>query len=291
MWSETKNSRMQGFTLIEISIVLVVIGLLISGGLVALAPVLENAKRTETENSITKIEDALTLYAIQYGCLPCPADGSLASTNANAGTSLADGIGGTPYTAMCVDDAAGTNCGGLDQRNVVPWRTLGLTEADVTDGWGNRINYHVSEDDAVYNGPTCTGPGTGPYVAGIYRCGVNFPPTAANYFQIQDAAGNEITNAAQRAVYVIISQGPDGDSAYASQSGAQRANPQNSPPQNENTDGNADEIFVQDIPNDRENVAPTAVYFDDITRWKTAPVFIQGCGESACGNAPYVAAP
>lgn len=288
MPSRGNLSYTRGFTLIEISIVLVVIGLLISGGLVALAPVLENAKRTETENTMTKIEDALTLYAIQYGCLPCPADGSLASTNANAGR--AEDNNGAFYDANCVDDNAGTSCNSAANTTniieVVPWRTLGLQEADAVDGWGNRINYHLVQDDPVYNGPTCTGPGTGPYVSGIYRCGVNFPGNSAGYFIVNDTTGAEITNAAQRAVYVIVSQGPDGDSAYASESGAQRANPRaGAASQNENTDG--DEVFVQGNPIGIEG----NTYFDDIVRWKTAPIFIQGCGESACGNAPYVAAP
>lgn len=281
-------SHTRGFTLIEISIVLVVIGLLISGGLVALAPVLENARRTETENTITKIEDALTLYAIQYGCLPCPANGSLAAGAAGVGESFGDGVVGNRYTTQCADDAGAGGCNAaanvFPQTNVVPWVTLGLQEADAIDGWGNRINYHVTDTTAVYNGPTCTGPGTGPYVAGIYRCGVNFPGSANDFFEVRDTGGAEITNTNQQAVYVIISQGTDGDNARAAETGTLQANAVNTANQNENTD--ADDIFVQGDPIDI-----TATYFDDIVRWKTAPIFIQGCGESACGNAPYVAAP
>ena len=114
------------------SIVLVVIGLLLSGGLLALAPVLENAKRTETNNTLTKIEDTLTLHAIQYGCMPCPADGDIAATVANAG--LAERNGTAYYANQCVDDAGGTSCRGLGQDSVVPWITLGLQESDILDG-------------------------------------------------------------------------------------------------------------------------------------------------------------
>lgn len=286
MWSKSNLSQTRGFTLIEISIVLVVIGLLISGGLVALAPVLENAKRTETENTITKIEDALTLYAIQYGCLPCPANGSIAAGAAGAGQALSDN--GT-YTANCVDDAGGTSCSALAQTNVVPWATLGLQESDAIDGWNNRLNYHLTLATPVYDSAVCATPTTDPYSSGMYRCGVNYPSNAANFFIVQDTAGNTISNPAQGAVYVIISQGPNGDGAYGAQAGVQRAVAAGSASETENTD--ADTTFVQDIPNDRENVTPTPVYFDDIVRWKTAPIFIQGCGESACGNAPYVTPP
>lgn len=288
MQSRGKLSRTQGFTLIEISIVLVVIGLLLSGGLVALAPVLENAKRTETENTITKIEDALTLYAIQYGCLPCPANGALAAGAVGVGQSQSDLAGGTPYTSQCVDEnGAGTTCQpfGANNASVVPWVTLGLQEADAVDGWGNRINYTLTVAAPVFDNPVCTTPPAAtPYTTGAYRCGVNFPTTPANFIQVNDTAGAEITNAAQRAVYVLVSQGPDGDNARATEIGTQRANAKNTGTQNENTDN--DNIFVQGAPIDL-----VGTYFDDIVRWKTAPIFIQGCGESACGNAPYVTSP
>lgn len=284
MQSRGNLSHTQGFTLIEISIVLVVIGLLLSGGLVALAPVLENAKRTETENTITKIEDALTLYAIQYGCLPCPANGALAAGAAGVGQASNTNL---TYTEECADQNGGSGtCTDFAGANVVPWVTLGLQEADVVDGWGNRINYDITANAPVQNEAVCATPASDPYSSGIYRCGVNFPTNPDTFLQVNDTAGAEITNLNQRAVYVIVSQGPDGDSARAAESGAARADPRPlALSQVENTDG--DLIYVQDDPIGLED----ATYFDDIVRWKTAPIFIQGCGESACGNAPYVTPP
>ncbi len=133
--------KMRGFTLIEISIVLVVIGLLLSGGLLALGPVLDNAKRTETKNQIAKTEDALLLWAIQTGgCLPCPADGTLSAGNQGYGLTGASvpqtGISCPAIASTCTIQPAAINHAGAVNTNyagVVPWRTLGLSEADVTD--------------------------------------------------------------------------------------------------------------------------------------------------------------
>ena len=283
MTSKDILSRMRGFTLIEMSIVLVVIGLLLSGGLLALAPVLENAKRTETNNTLTKIDDTLTLHAIQYGCMPCPADGDIAATVANAG--LAERNGTAYYANQCVDDAGGTSCRGLGQDSVVPWITLGLQESDILDGWGNRINYHLTATvvDPVFDTASC--PAT-TYTSGIFRCGIDYPADTANYLIVTDtsAVPVEITNPTERALYVLVSQGPDGDNARSGETGTVQANPANTATQNENTDG--DNTFVQGGP-----IGLTATYFDDIVRWKTAPIFIQGCGEGGCGNPPVTIPP
>ena len=81
-------SRTRGFTLIEIAIVLVVIGLLLSGGLLGIAPVLQSSRVTETNSKLDLIENALILYALRNSCLPCPATGNLLSSNANVGLAV-----------------------------------------------------------------------------------------------------------------------------------------------------------------------------------------------------------
>jgi prepilin-type N-terminal cleavage/methylation domain-containing protein len=212
--------RARGFTLIEMAIVLVVIGLLLSGGLLGLAPVLESTRRTDTNSKMDRIEDALTLYVIQYGCLPCPADGDFANTAATAGRSL-DDIGGD-YTTQCTPN---TGCRALGGDDVVPWATLGLTEADIIDGWGNRMRY--STDDNLVDTET-----------DMVRSGSGFP---AGTLDVNGTAGNAITTAA---AYVLLSFGPDGSLARAAQTGATRADKFTSANQIENSDG--DDDFVQD---------------------------------------------
>ena len=71
----------RGFTLIEMAIVMVVIhGLLISGGLLALSPVIQSSKISDTSAHLDRLEQSLTVYVIQNGCLPCPADSTADSS-------------------------------------------------------------------------------------------------------------------------------------------------------------------------------------------------------------------
>lgn len=113
--------RTRGFTLIEISIVLVVIGLLLSGGLLGIAPVLQSSRVTETNSKLDLIEDALILYALRNSCLPCPATGNLLSSNANIGLAVDDTQGA--YQTACATDTCTNNAQGI-----VPWRNLGLSD-------------------------------------------------------------------------------------------------------------------------------------------------------------------
>ena len=121
----SRHSRQRGFSLIEIAIVLVVVGLIISGGLLGLAPVLQNSKVSQTNAALDRVEQALTVYVIQNGCLPCPADpGEL--DNATAGQSRDTT---THYTTGCGAGVANTACttaNGDRTQGVVPWVSLGL---------------------------------------------------------------------------------------------------------------------------------------------------------------------
>lgn len=121
----------RGFTLIEMAMVMVLIGLMVSGGLFAIGPVLERAHYNQTNASMDQIESALVLFAIRNNRLPCPADGHLgASAAANYGIEqVSTGAG---IAAAC--PVAATN-------SVVPWITLGLDEGYSIDGWGRRISY------------------------------------------------------------------------------------------------------------------------------------------------------
>jgi prepilin-type N-terminal cleavage/methylation domain-containing protein len=260
--------RTLGFTLMEMAIVLVVIGLLLSGGLMAVSPIVQGTKVADTQQRLDRIEEALILYVIRNGCLPCPADGSVAGLDGSA-------VGeNTTYTSQCLADAAAsTTCGAavIDPNGgdaVVPWAALGLSQTDTTDGWGNLIKYVVD----------------GPSVALNSTSMVRTPPAGypAGVLEVRDATPGGPALITEVAAYVLISHGTDMRGARAPGGAAKLAPDAGNTVQLNNAAGLCTDATPchQDSPYDITG----ADHFDDIVRWRTAPMIIQLCGNNACGN-------
>lgn len=132
-----KNTN--GFTLIEMAVVLVVVMLLLGGLLVPLATQVEQRRIAETQKSLEEIKEALIGYAASHvdsnghPYLPCP-DAATGSPLAviNDGQEDRD-----PSTGNCVFTTGN-----------LPWVTLGT---GATDAWGNRFFYLVSANVATSN--------------------------------------------------------------------------------------------------------------------------------------------
>lgn len=114
-----------GFSLVEMAVVLVIVGLLLGGLLPALSGKLEQQHRNDTLKQIDDIRDALTGYAIINGRLPCPAAPTISTGTPGAG--IAD----------CTLSSG-----------VLPWATLGIQE---TDAWGRRYTYAASTSFTTAN--------------------------------------------------------------------------------------------------------------------------------------------
>jgi prepilin-type N-terminal cleavage/methylation domain-containing protein len=245
-----RMAAMRGFSLVEMAIVLVVIGLVLSGGLLAIAPVIQNTKVADTEARLDRLEQAIILHSIRYGCIPCPANPTLASGNANAGRAQ-DGPA-SYYTTGCTANACQQN-----NQGAVPWINLGISEAEATDGYTVRIDYAITAGLQNANGMMRAPPATYP----------------AGTLVVNTADGTQITGAA---AYVLISHGDDRSGGFGA-SGIAAPDPNGSANQTANTNGTP---FVQDTLNGTSG----ANHFDDIVRWRTAPMIIQLCGTNACGN-------
>jgi prepilin-type N-terminal cleavage/methylation domain-containing protein len=111
------QKRFSGFTLIELSIVLVIIGLLLGTGMAALSNFLARAQVTEAEKQLQHIEAALIGYTISQQQLPCPDINDYPPVSPSFG-SVADGIG----------DRTGGVCD--DKSGYLPWVELGLPARD-----------------------------------------------------------------------------------------------------------------------------------------------------------------
>jgi prepilin-type N-terminal cleavage/methylation domain-containing protein len=127
--------KQNGFTLVEIAIVLLIVALLMGGLLPTLSSQIEQRRNSETSKQLDEIKDALIGFAIINGRLPCPA-----SSTSNGLESFA--------TSPVVGNASNGNC--LNFYNgYVPAATLGLSGTTdssgfLIDSWGQRIRYAVT---------------------------------------------------------------------------------------------------------------------------------------------------
>ena len=223
---------LEGFTLIEIVVVLFILGIVISMAAVLTRGVSAAQKRSITATRLSAVDAALVQYVQQQHRLPCPADGTIASTS----TAPVPGIEGPRTAAGCT--ATGGN---YETNGVVPWRELGLSETDASDGWGRRITYRIDPQLAASNGATgvmdlsaCDPAGTGPFtsVGGINYCTAGgacsssalascSQPTqvlASKGLRVQNIAGTIVMDPSAAtntgAAYVLISAGETGGGGY-----------------------------------------------------------------------------
>lgn len=125
--------KSRGFSLVEIAIVLVIFGLILSALFVPLRAQREQAALTQTMNTIDNAKQALLGFAQANGRLPCPAT--------NNGTAV------FPDDTGSASPVGGGVC--LQNSGFLPGSTLGVKPVDsqgyVLDAWNQRIRYAVSQ--------------------------------------------------------------------------------------------------------------------------------------------------
>jgi type II secretory pathway pseudopilin PulG len=144
----------RGISLIESAAVVMIVGLLLVASVRLTKPYWEIAQIDGTYAKMEAIDKALAQFARQYGRLPCPSnpvnrtviDPVLGNIVEEVGFPRGAGPNGINVTARCLSTVAdNSTAGGMGNfYGVVPFRTLGLRERDVRDGWGNYITYAVS---------------------------------------------------------------------------------------------------------------------------------------------------
>jgi prepilin-type N-terminal cleavage/methylation domain-containing protein len=210
-------ARQSGFTLIEIVVVMLIFSVVIAMAAVITRGVTAAQKRALTATRMQAIDAALIQFVQQQRRLPCPADGTLVSTSLNAGKENGGGAGA---------------CAGNQQDGIVPFRSLGLAEADGTDGWDRRLTYRVgpllaqnSGMDMSWCDPAGTEGGLTPRAcnaactsATLTSCTKPSDFLATKGLAVHNLAGvvvmDPTANPNTGAAYVLISHGESGGGAY-----------------------------------------------------------------------------
>lgn len=135
-----------GFTLLELSIVMVVVGFMTVGALGISKGMMNSSRQNESKTKLQRVDEAIRSYIIRFGRLPCPTKINISVLNSEFGKEV------------CTPDEKGVRR--LNTNTVLvgalPTKALNLENSYSYDGWGNKFVYAVVEQytgsrDNLYN--------------------------------------------------------------------------------------------------------------------------------------------
>ncbi len=129
------EKNFKGFTMVELSIVIIIIGLLFIGSFEAGKHFMLQNNIKATIIKLNAIQNALDIYVIENGKLPCPAGLKVSSGESASSCSATNAT-----TGIYVTSGSGIVRGG------VPYKELNLTPDISHDSWNGKIIYSVSID-------------------------------------------------------------------------------------------------------------------------------------------------
>ncbi len=294
-----KSNRKKGFSLLELSVVLAISGIMLSAVLVVSSAQVSVNNIQTTQDKLDRIQQAITVYYAANGFLPCPAGGTYAATNSNFGkeqaspSSHAGANNSLALTsAVTCSNVIYSYKGALGLGTpeiyigVVPTRTLGLPDSYMFDAWGNRLTYVVSSyciarlnwstftDTAYYNKYKCSSNGL---LTGLLTA-LNLTDGAT--IDIRDNTGTWMASDPYVA-YVLISHGKNGVGAWnksgtritgaASNTTSEKANANLSSAGAALASNSTSLTTTYYDMKVNDGSGAGANYYDDIIRWKTAP--------------------
>ncbi len=182
----------KGFTLIEMAVVLMIVGLLLGGLLPTISSQIEQSHRNETRKQMDEIRSALIGFAISNGRLPCPDTDNDGSENVAAPATTDD----TPLTGQSTKKYSCSTSGGT-----LPYNQLGSTSLD---SFGSAFVYSITpifgEKNEVYSGPG----GTGSLLSTTY-----FTLSSLGTLRVCASQACTAPRLTDTAVAVIVSRGPN----------------------------------------------------------------------------------
>lgn len=229
-------NKSAGFSLLELTIALLVIGLMVGAGIQILTVKMAGEGMETTRSRADSIKAAMEAYYFETGYYPWPANPALAAGAANFGK--ADNT--LPVTAAPTEVVQGA----------VPFADLKIPAKYALDGWGNKFTYAVSRAQTSFTAPAPISD------TGVITVTVPTPTGPGTYAPL-DVSGVH---------WVLISHGNLGDGAYTA-SGTQIPCPATASVEKDNCDNDAH--FYMSGATDADHAARSlkagAGYMDDYT--------------------------
>ncbi|HPF79200.1 MAG TPA: hypothetical protein PLF01_07920 [Alphaproteobacteria bacterium] len=229
-----------GFTLLEMAVIVVLGGILLSFLGAALLTFLQENRINTTEYRLAKIEEAMSYYLSANGRYPCAASQTIGPENS---------VFGREVTSTCnVGSFAGTTRRSGVRIGAVPTRNLNLGDEFAEDAWGKKFKYAVTEILATNQ---------------LYR-------SDAGAITIRDDSDTDVTTSAH---YIVVSFGATGEGGYPFGAAANPVIPCPLATLETRNCDDADAIFRATLVNPDNNPAD---FFDDYVLYKgsSAPIDI-----------------
>lgn len=164
------NHSKKGFTLVESAIVMLILAVVMGAAIVPYKLWRMNQVTLQTNLNMDSVTAGFTNFLTQNGRYPCPARTDIDRTHVDYGMEgICDNTdpgypavvtSGTCSNGICFEDGARDVDIDTDptvnplvpvkvRRGSIPFRVLGITEDQSEDGYGNRIQYAISENLAT----------------------------------------------------------------------------------------------------------------------------------------------
>jgi prepilin-type N-terminal cleavage/methylation domain-containing protein len=151
----------QGFSLVELAVVMVILGFLMGGLFFTLSTQTEQRSFEETRRRLDQARELLLAFALINGRLPCPARSAATASPVTVAGDEVRTVGATPTD--CIGDAVTDHYGGASggvTLGLLPARAIGFQQLDsagfAIDAWGNRIRYAVARTITNCSGSSAT---------------------------------------------------------------------------------------------------------------------------------------
>lgn len=199
------NLQKRAYTLIELSIVIIVIATLLTGGLMASVNFINNSKISSNNKKIDTIYKALENYLIVNKKLPCPAP----ITDTKNSTSYGDdnSVAGVCASSGVYSSTTATNL----VYGMIPVKDLKLPEDIAEDAYGNKFGYIVHKHYTIES-------------SAPYSDSTSFGTTAdSTLITIKEINGSADKTNVTNAIFAIISYGQNKYGAFNANSSTQNS--------------------------------------------------------------------
>ena len=244
------------YTLIELSIVILILAVLMTGGLTITIGSFNKAKKISTQNKINEIYKSLGKFLLENKRLPCPASLELTKNDNSYGVEYGSGSGcgtGAVGSGVYVNPTNPNIFYGM-----IPAKTLNLPLSMGEDDFGSKLSYVIDQRFTTVFQEVIS-------IAVNSGFGTTYPYTSI--ITVKEKPSSISRDITSDAILVIISHGLNAFGAF--NANARTQNPRSSDPDENDNDYNAsfNNNFIYNSQNSE--------IFDDVVLFKTRNQIVQ----------------